>query len=216
MTNPSSIPLFPLPNLVLFPDVDVPLHIFEARYRDMIGDIAERDAIIGMVLLRANWEPDYYAQPDVYQFGCAGHIERLVRLPDGRYNLVLHGLSEFRIKREWRQRTYREAEVEWCPVAPPALGLEGERLAALRHLLVQCAGEPAEAAWKNLVDERGLRGAALVNFLCFHLDLSPLEKQTLLEALSERASRLMDILAFKLAERKAGPDDGGGASTPLQ
>lgn len=108
------IPLFPLPNLVLFPDTEVPLHIFEPRYRQMIADIADGERTIGMMLLKGNWESDYYAYPDIYAVGCAGRIERLVRISDGRYNLVLKGLSEFRVTREIRERPYRQAEVQWC------------------------------------------------------------------------------------------------------
>lgn len=211
------IPLFPLPNLVLFPETDVPLHIFEPRYRQMVADIAEGERTIGMMLLKGNWERDYYAYPDIYEIGCAGRIERLVRMPDGRYNLVLKGLSEFRVSREIRDRPYRKAEVQWCPVAPETLAMSNEAASHLRQLLTTYLGEPAEQAWRAMVEERGLRGARLVNFLCFHLDLSPLEKQTLLEALDQRAACLLDVLTFKLAERNAGPiGPGGNESGPQQ
>ncbi|MGH7918275.1 MAG: LON peptidase substrate-binding domain-containing protein, partial [Candidatus Binataceae bacterium] len=93
---PETIPIFPLPNFVLFPTVNVPLHIFEARYREMVADVAQSHGIIGMVMLKGAWERDYYANPDVYEIGCAGKIAGMVRLPDGRYNLVLHGMREFR------------------------------------------------------------------------------------------------------------------------
>lgn len=210
------IPLFPLPNLVLFPHTDVPLHIFEPRYREMIADIAEGERIIGMMLLKGDWERDYYAYPDIYAVGCAGRIERLVRMPDGRYNLVLQGLSEFKVIREIRDRPYRLAEVEWCTVAPESLQMSDQMMSHLRQLLVSYIGEPAKEAWRSVVEERGLRGAQLVNFLCFHLDLSPLEKQTLLEALDQRAACLFDVLTFKLAERNVGPGQGGGESGPPQ
>lgn len=211
------IPLFPLPNLVLFPETDVPLHIFEPRYRQMIADIAEGERTIGMMLLKGSWERDYYAYPDIYEIGCAGRIERLVRMPDGRYNLILKGLSEFRVSREIRDRPYRQAEVQWCPVTPETLAMSNEAATHLRQLLTAYLGEPAEQAWRAMVEERGLRGARLVNFLCFHLDLSPLEKQTLLEALDQRAACLLDVLTFKLAERNAGPiRPGGNESGPQQ
>jgi len=211
------IPLFPLPNLVLFPDTEVPLHIFEPRYRQMIADIADGERTIGMMLLKGNWESDYYAYPDIYAVGCAGRIERLVRMPDGRYNLVLQGLGEFRVTREIRERPYRQAEVQWCGVAPETLAMSDDVMAHLRELLTTYLGEPAKEAWRAVVEERGLRGAQLVNFLCFHLDLSPLEKQTLLEALDQRATCLLDVLTFKLAERKVGPmGQGGNESGPQQ
>ena len=211
------IPLFPLPNLVLFPHTDVPLHIFEPRYREMIADIAEGERIIGMMLLKGDWERDYYAYPDIYAVGCAGRIERLVRMPDGRYNLVLQGLNEFKVIREIRDRPYRLAEVESCAVAPESLQMNDQTMKHLRELLVSYIGDPGKEAWRTVVEERGLRGAPLVNFLCFHLDLSPLEKQTLLEALDQRAACLFDVLTFKLAERNVGPmGQGGGESGPRQ
>jgi uncharacterized protein len=211
------IPLFPLPNLVLFPHTDVPLHIFEPRYRQMIADVAEGERIIGMMLLKGDWERDYYAYPDIYTVGCAGRIERLVRMSDGRYNLVLQGFSEFRVTREIRERAYRQAEVDWCAVPPERLAMSDQAMAHLRELLLSYIGEPAKAAWRTVVEERGLRGAQLVNFLCFHLDLSPLEKQTLLEALEQRTGCLLDVLTFKLAERNMGPmGQGGGESGPRQ
>jgi Lon protease-like protein len=216
-----TIQLFPLPNLVLFPYTDVPLHIFEPRYRQMIADIAEGDRVIGMMLLKENGESDYYANPDlytdIYTIGCAGKIDRLVRLPDGRFNLVLQGLREFKVTREIRERPYRQAVVDWCAVAPEALELTDNAMAHLRELLISYIGEPAKEAWRAVVEQRGLRGAQLINFLCFHLDLSPLEKQTLLEALDQRAACLLDVLTFKLAERNMGPmGQGGGESGPQQ
>jgi Lon protease-like protein len=209
---PRIIPLFPLPNLVLFPGVAVPLHIFEPRYREMIADVSPSHGIIGMMMLKGEWERDYYANPDTYEVGCAGKISELVKLPDGRYKVVLTGLSEFRVIREIRDRSYRQAEVEWCPVEPP-MDIDAEATEGLRQLLFEYLGDTAAAAWKSL-QERGLRGADLVNFLCFHLDIPAIEKQTLLEARGERLDCLFDVLTFKLEERKlGGPGPHGGPGT---
>ena len=211
---PGIIPLFPLPNFVMFPGLRVPLHIFEPRYRQMIADIGESDGLIGMVLLKADWEEDYYAQPDIFEIGCAGRVDELERLPDGRYNLILEGLSEFRVVRELRDRIYRRGTVEWRPVAPAALATDPETKETIRETLFGYLGaESAEQAWNTLVEERGLGGAALINFLCFHLDIAPIEKQTLLEAGIERVSCLLDILTFKIEERKLGPHGSGGGGT---
>ncbi|HVN29102.1 MAG TPA: LON peptidase substrate-binding domain-containing protein [Candidatus Binataceae bacterium] len=209
---PRVIPLFPLPNLVLFPGVAVPLHIFEPRYREMIADVSASHGIIGMMLLKGDWEREYYANPDTFAIGCAGKISQLVKLADGRYNLMLEGMSEFRILREDRELSYRRAEIEWCPIDPP-LDLDAEAMEGLRQLLFEYLGDNAGAAWKSLV-ERGLRGSDLVNFLCFHLDIPAIEKQTLLEARGARLDCLFDVLTFKLEERKLGgpgPHSGSGS-----
>jgi len=94
------LPLFPLPNVVLFPDVFLPLHIFEARYRDMVADAVASDRMIGMVLLRPGWERDYDGRPPLYRVGCSGVVTHVERLPDGRYNLVLRASSASRFSRK--------------------------------------------------------------------------------------------------------------------
>src|SRR5580765_2760798 len=123
------LPIFPLPNVVLFPNVFLPLHIFEPRYREMIADALESDRMIGMVLLRPGWQRDYEGRPPVYPIGCSGVITHVERLADGRYNIVLRGLERFRILQEDDSRSYRRAVVE--PV-PEGAG-SGDDLAAVRR-----------------------------------------------------------------------------------
>ena len=108
-----SIPLFPLPNVVLFPNVFLPLHIFEPRYRQMIGDALQGDRIIGMVLLRPGHDADYEGRPPIYDIGCSGLITHVERLEDGRYNLVLRGLEKFTVRDEEPPdaRLYRSAVI---------------------------------------------------------------------------------------------------------
>src|SRR6476469_9463164 len=106
------LPLFPLPNVVLFPTVFLPLHIFEPRYRDMVAAALDGDRIIGMALLRPGWEGRYEGRPPIYAVGCAGLITHAERLPDGRYNIVLRGLEKFRVVREYDDLPYRTAHVD--------------------------------------------------------------------------------------------------------
>src|SRR5947207_3886214 len=107
------LPLFPLPNVVLFPNVFLPLHIFEPRYREMVADALSTDRMIGMVLLRPGWERDYEGRPPIYPIGCSGVITHADRLADGRYNIVLRGLDRFRVIEEDASRSsYRRAIVE--------------------------------------------------------------------------------------------------------
>ena len=113
---PSEIPLFPLPNVVLFPSALLPLHIFEARYRAMVADALETERLIGMVMLRPGWEPHYEEAPDVFPVGCAGFITHADQMPDGRFNIMLRGLEKFRIVGERPARAgmerYRVAHIE--------------------------------------------------------------------------------------------------------
>src|SRR5690348_12988240 len=94
------LPLFPLPNVVLFPGVSLPLHIFEPRYREMVADALSGDRLIGMVLLRPGFEATDDAHPPIYPLGCSGVITHVEELPDGRYNIVLRGIDRFRVVSE--------------------------------------------------------------------------------------------------------------------
>ena len=114
-----TLPIFPLPNVVLFPNVFLPLHIFEPRYREMVADALDSDRMIGMVLLKPGWEHEYEGRPPVYPIGCSGVITHVDRLTDGRYNIVLRGVERFRILEEDHSRSYRRALVE--PVLERAL-----------------------------------------------------------------------------------------------
>jgi len=214
---PEIIPIFPLPNFVLFPGVKVPLHIFEPRYREMVAEVAMDHGIIGVMMLNGNWERDYYAYPDVYDVGCAGKISALVQLPDGKYNLMLDGMSEFRVLREVRDRAFRQAQVRWCPPDTQKFNLDDAAMKHLHERLLSFLGNAGREVWESLVEQRGLRGAELINFICFHLDVSPIEKQTLLEAGESRAECLLDVMTFRLEERKLGPGGNeGGDSGPVQ
>src|SRR5688572_24756731 len=112
---PPVIPIFPLPNAVLFPNVFMPLHIFEARYRAMVADALAGDRIVGMVLLKAGYEADYEGRPPVFPVGCAGVITHSEPLRDGRFNIVLKGLEKFRITGEDHSQAYRLALIDSLP-----------------------------------------------------------------------------------------------------
>ena len=115
MSETRRISLFPLPSSVFYPRTQLPLHIFEPRYRQMVADAIEAEQWIGMVVLEPGYEEEYYGRPPVKVIGCAGRIEKHVHRPDGKYDIVLMGESRFRIVSETGDRMYREAEVELLP-----------------------------------------------------------------------------------------------------
>jgi hypothetical protein len=188
------LPLFPLPNVVLFPNVFLPLHIFEARYREMVADAALSDRLIGMVLLRPGWERDYEGWPAVYPIGCSGVMTHVDRLPDGRYNIVLRGLERFRILEEDQTKSYRRAVIE--PLLERPLGADDRtvvrRVRTKLEALLESTAAPRTAAAMGDED--------LVNALAQYLDLEPLEKQALLEhdSLRTRAAALVELLEMKI------------------
>jgi hypothetical protein len=203
MDLPRRIPLFPLPNVVLFPGVPLPLHIFEPRYREMVRDVRAAAGIIGMTLLRGDWQRDYYGNPPTFLTGCAGRMVNVEPLPDGRFNILLHGLREFSIAREVTGRAYRQADIEWRPAAlGPCLAQEHRQ--QLTSLLARFLANHPEAPIGKLLADPSLSDELLVNFFCYALELSPLEKQGLLEAasLADRARGLRDVLEFHLEEAR--------------
>jgi uncharacterized protein len=109
------VPLFPLPNIVLFPRAVLPLHIFEERYRQMTSDALRGDRLIAMALLKPGWERDYYSRPQIDPVVCIGHILTHEQLADGKYNLLLQGVRRASIVREISALPYRTADLQALP-----------------------------------------------------------------------------------------------------
>ena len=192
------LPLFPLPNVVLFPNVFLPLHIFEPRYREMVADALEGDRMIGMVLLRPGWERDYEGQPPIYTVGCSGVLSHAERLPDGRYNLVLRGIERFRILEEDHTRTYRRAIVE--PLSEPRLDAADRRAILSQRTKLESMLGPSQSNAGDARMPASMSDEDLVNALAQYLDLEALEKQALLErpCLRSRAESLVELLEMKI------------------
>jgi len=92
--------IFPLPDLVLFPNALLPLHIFEPRYRDLIADILAGSRLLAVARLRPGYDADYYGRPPVYAVAGIGRCISADPLPDGRYNIMVRGLGRFHIDAE--------------------------------------------------------------------------------------------------------------------
>ena len=195
---PPAIPIFPLPNVVLFPNVVLPLHIFEPRYVEMVADALAGDRVIGMVLLRPGWEREYEGRPAVYPVGCGGLITHAERLADGRYNIVLRGMEKFRITAEDHTHSYRIAEVETILeelTEADRAGVRAERRRLEALLVPQPEGRGADPKMpRSMPDED------LVNALAQYLELEPVEKQALLErnGLLDRCRSLIELLEMKV------------------
>lgn len=205
MDLPDVVPLFPLPNVVHFPGVPLPLHVFEPRYRELVRDALAGRRLVGMVLLRAGWEADYYGAPPVFDVGTAGAIVRAERLADGRWNVVLRGLREFVIEGEEDGRSYRRARVRWWePAGPPISEALLRRVWALAREYLSLAPRPFALPPEP---EAGVHPLTVVNFFAQQLDVAPLERQAVLEALDAvtRATRLAAALELEIEARRRGP-----------
>lgn len=207
------LPIFPLSNVVLFPGLQVPLHLFEPRYRQMARDVLDGAGRIGMVAVRPEYATEMAGDPPVFPIGCAGSVVGHEELSDGRFNIVLAGSERFRVVRELpreAERLYRIARVELLTDAlEPG---EAARVAALRsraaELLVELVSRTDPTRAGELPDGllRDLDDVAFVNSLSNALAFPPAEKQGLLDAhtIPDRYQRLVGLLAFRVAELGAG------------
>ena len=200
--SPARIPVFPLPNVVLFPKTYLPLHIFEPRYRAMVADAAMSGQCIGMALLKEGWETDYYGHPPVFSMGCVGRLVSVQPLADGRSNILLQGLERFKIEREWYDNAYREATIS-VTVRDTEASLDPmvrQRLFAILESYLRSRDDMP--TWQELFREE-VSDEIVVNTLSTYLECTPLEKQFLLEAdsLHQQARRLSDLIEFMMHDQ---------------
>lgn len=111
-TETLTIPIFPLGEVVFFPNTLLPLHVFEPRYKEMVTDALAGDRMLGIAQLRPGFEEDYFGIPPIYKMIGVGEIVQHERLEDGRYDILLEGRHRAHILREGQRGEYRTAEVE--------------------------------------------------------------------------------------------------------
>ena len=189
--------VFPLAGAVLFPGMQLPLHIFEPRYRAMVSASLAGDRRIGMIqprtLLGAMAEMD---NPALFDIGCVGRITDVEALDDGRYNILLEGQTRFRLMRELDVTTpFRqiEADIEagrpddyLASVERAALEQEARRFADRQGYMVD---------WSAVTQ---LDDAALVNGIAQVAPFDAAAKQAMLEAdtINSRAELIMQLMQF--------------------
>jgi uncharacterized protein len=192
------VPIFPLPNVVLFPKTLLPLHIFEQRYRTMTREALDGDGRIVIALLKEGWEAEYEKSPPVHDIACVAQIESHQELEGGKYNIVVAGLQRVRVVREIEHTPYRLAEVE----VMPELTCDEEREDVIRRrdqlgALFCGYSELATSTGKRKNEViLELEFEALVNMTATVLNLPAEERQALLEvdAILERCDLLIPIL----------------------
>ena len=192
--------MFPLPEASLFPGVSRPFLIFEPRYREMIADALKGDKIIGMIRLRPGFEKDYEGRPPIYGVGCAGMIEKYDQLPDGRYVILLTGLTTFRVLSEnaataGAGKPYRLARIEAVPELLKdddrvALSTLRNRIEKLLYTLLPLGVDPPDPSLED--DE-------FVNIVAMNFGMPEATRQELLERndVLARARALADLLEKK-------------------
>ncbi|HYG30536.1 MAG TPA: LON peptidase substrate-binding domain-containing protein [Allosphingosinicella sp.] len=189
------VPIFPLAGALLFPRAQLPLHIFEPRYRAMVRDALASDGLIAMIQPRDQSEP-----PALFEIGCIGRIAACDELEDGRFNLVLEGLGRFRIAREAEVETaYRQVDADRRGFAEEG---DPEPLAiAQRAELEREARRYADALGYQIEWESVARldDEMLVNGIAQIAPLDVGSKQALLEApdIAVRADLLVQFMQFQ-------------------
>ena len=193
--------VFALPRIVLFPGASLPLHVFEPRYRALVRDALAGKRVFAMALLKPGYEADYEATPEIYPIGCAGRIDTVVPLPDGRYLLSLTGTQRVEFLDMAGADPYRSHNVRYLSELAPADDSPAAREALLRlvsayqQILSSVSGHKSIAPLPT-----GTPFAETVNRIAFGLDIEPQVKYRLLENgdLFARAERLVSLLESAL------------------
>ena len=199
------LPIFPLTGAVLFPGMQLPLHIFEPRYRAMVGDALIRDRLIGMIQPQRSVEG-----APLYGVGCVGRIGEIQAMEDGRYNLILEGTARFRLVRELDVTTaYRQAEAEFFDESEDETLTHAQRGGFEREARHFADTQGYSVDWDSVerLDDR-----SLINGVSQIAPFDPASKQALLEAgtLTERCELLVQLMQFY------GRHDGGEEIVTLQ
>jgi Lon protease-like protein len=204
----SAVPLFPLPNVVLFPRAVLPLHIFEQRYKAMTADALAGDRRVAMALLRPGWEKSYYGRPAIEPVVCVGTILNSEQLPDGKYNFLLQGHTRAAVERELdaTDKPYRLAKLralEQVPVMEIDLGDARQRIA-------QILGEGAFAHTSLARQFRQMLTSMLptpdiCDLIAFNVLDDVRVKQSLLAEIDARARVDRTVAALAEVQRMLGP-----------
>ena len=185
------LPLFPLPEVVLFPSRPLPLHIFEYRYRIMMNTILENDRRFGVLSI----DP---ATGEIAEYGCCAEILHFQRLPDDRMKMLTFGQQRFKVLEYVREKPYRVALVEWIDDKPPTQDLRPiateveELLKNVVHLSAKLTSQKIE-----LPDDLPNSPTELSYWVASNLYGVASEQQALLEMQDtlERLQREQEILA---------------------
>lgn len=202
MAKQQRISIFPLAKALLFPGMQLPLHIFEPRYRAMVSDAMARDRRIGMIQPKSGGP-----KPDLYDIGCLGRIGQVEAMEDGCYNIVLTGVARFRVTRELDVTTpFRQVEA-----MVEAEDKDVEVLAAIERAALEQEARRFADAHGYAVDWTSisrLDDASLVNGIAQVVPFDVAAKQALLESptLCDRAEKAIQLMQFfKRVDDEDGP-----------
>ena len=210
--------LFPLANAVLFPNVLLPLHIFEPRYLEMTREALEGDGLIAMAQIKSGWGESDTETPDLHPVICIGRIAHHVRLEDGRYNLILQGLTRASIIEELPlERPFRRAAVELLTEEPiENISHEDQRRAELLQNFRRLFPKLDVEHELHSVFESEIPLGILCDVFAYALSLEAADAQRLLSEFNvERRCRLLlQLIEKSLADQAIQPDTAGREFPP--
>lgn len=192
--------LFPLPNLIMFPHVVQPLHIFEPRYREMVEDALSTDQLIAIAHLQPGWEAEYEGRPPISPVICIGRIVSHAQLDDGKFNILLLGLRRATIANELPlTRSFREAQV--AVLEDRYASSASQQRASVQRELLRCfrrftpESPAAQEQFESLMNHR-LPLGVLTDVISFTMKFDVDLKQRLLSEwnVDERAKMLVEEL----------------------
>lgn len=198
------IPVFPLPDVVFFPETVLPLHVFEPRYRRMVADCLAGDGRLAVAMLRPGWERDYEGRPPIHEIAGAGEILQAEALPDGRFNILLDGRARVRIEAEEPpgDRPYRvvRARPLSTPISGSGIPSFEERLLVLRGAygkLLTALGQ-AQAELVSRLTIAGATPAAIVDRIVAAVVPDAAIRQRALETVD--VSERLDLAIWALSD----------------
>jgi Lon protease-like protein len=194
--NAVRLSIFPIGGALLFPRMQLPLHIFEPRYRALISDAMARDRLIGMIQPKPPTTQAEVGAPSLFDMGCVGKIAHVEAMDDGRYNIVLEGLNRFRIVRELDVTTpFRQVEalLEEAFDDAPLAGVQRADLEGESRRFAEAQGYAVDWEAVGRLDDE-----ALVNGIAQIAPFDTAAKQALLEAptLAMRADLIVQLMRF--------------------
>ena len=200
---PAILPLFPLPQVVLFPHTFLPLHVFEPRYQEMVVAVLDGHHHLILVLMRESPDAGPLGETaPTFEVGCLAEVVRAEALTGGRWNLLVQGHEAMRILEEVPGMAFRQARTEPLPFDSSRLWPGPHRRRLMEALHAYATSEGIESQLKEVL-ELPLEDAARLNTLAMALDFGPTERQFLLEArdLPTLAERMIQLLDFALGGR---------------
>ena len=205
------VPVFPLPDTVLFPGTFLPLHVFEPRYRKLLATCLDSERRMGIALLQPGWEADYYGTPTVHGLVGVGEIVDHVPFSDGTSDIVLRGACRARLVGYRQEKPFRIAVVQRAPETHETQGFE-EPVSFMKAAFASGLPRGLAHVVANLLALASQPFGRVVDVVCSALVSEPSLRQSLLETLDaeQRLWRLGSIL-----EERGGGSSRGAMEGPV-